>query len=437
MKESSITNKDIMKAPSSSNHATPRTKKGLGLSFNLLWGGQTISAFGSQVTILALPLLAIYQLHASDFAVGVLSALSFLPYLLLGLQAGVYVDRLSKRVVMLVCDILRAIFLIMLPVSALLGHLTLWLLFLVAFVNGCCTVFFEVAYVSYLPEIVTSEQLPEGNAKLEFSRGASQVGGPSLGGSLVQIFGASTAVIIDSTSYIASFLSLILLPKDNRQPEKKVKKSFWDDIVEGFVFISHHQLLRSIILSYSLNAFFIGLYQAVSIVYMTRTLHIGAATIGLIATLGNCGFLLGAAASRYLARKIGIGRVIVGALGVIAVGFLITGLALTTFAIPWLVSGQLITSFGVPLYNINMVSLRQGITPQPLLGRVSSVSRVVGRGIVPVGALLGASIATFSNPRTAVIVAGIGGILAILPAILSKTIKVKSLQDVIADQNIA
>nr|WP_269745327.1 MFS transporter [Pontibacillus litoralis] len=188
-------------------------------------------------------------------------------------------------------------------------------------------------------------------------------------------------------------------------------------------------MLRPILVSYSISVLFIGLYQGISILYMTRTLELSAYQIGIVTGIGNIGFLIGAAISKRLTEKFGVGNIIIYSLGLIALGFLIVGIANASSPIAYLIVGQFIMSIGVPLYNVNLGSLRQAITPNDLLGRVNSVSRVFGRGGVPIGSALGAMIASVINPRTAVIIAGIGGVLAILPALRSSVIWVKTISD--------
>ncbi|WP_232700249.1 MFS transporter [Brevibacillus daliensis] len=422
-----LNNSSTSKPHQQSQSELPKEK--LGKNFFLLWTGQTVSTFGNQITIIALPLVAISFLQASNFIVGMLSAISFLPNFIIGLQAGAYVDRKSKKTIMLFCQAISAVLLLLIPICAINEALTTWFLFVIAFITGCCTVFYQVAYTSYLPEIIEPKLLQSGNSKLEITKGAAQTAGPGLGGYLVNIFSAPMAIIIDALSFIISFILIIMLPKDTVKNIKRDNKSIWPDIYEGLTFTAKHQLLRAILISYSLSVIFIGLFQSISVLYMTRTLNLTATNIGLIIGLGNIGFLIGAIITKHLSIKIGIGKSIVFSLGLIAVGFLIIGFAPKSTSIPWLIFGQFVLSLGVPIYNINFVSLRQAITPRSLLGRVSSVSRFVGRGFVPIGAFMGAGLATVFDPRVAVIISGIGGILAILPACFSFVIRVKSIQD--------
>ncbi|WFA05706.1 MFS transporter [Bacillus sp. HSf4] len=395
----------------------------------MLWSSQTIESFGRQITIIALPLIAINQLNASNFAVSLISFLSFLPNLLLGFHAGALVDRMNRKRVMLFCQLINACLLFVVPLSFLGGFLSLEVILGVAFLTGCGSIFYQISYSSYLPEIIPSKSLLNGNAKLEVSNGAAQVAGPGIGGFMIQLLTAPIAVLLDAFSFVTSFILTLFLP-DSRIKDRSAEKeqSVWKDIGEGITFTFKHRILRPILISYSLSVLFIGLYQSISVIYMTRSLNFSASDIGIILGLGNAGFLVGALVSRKLSDKIGIGRVIVGSLGLLAIGFLIIGSAPDhQYSLYSLLFGQFVLSMGVPIYNVNLVSLRQAITPRHLLGRVNSVSKVFGRGMVPVGAVLGGLLASAFEVRFAVITAGIGGLLSILPALCSEVVQMKTI----------
>lgn len=331
---------------------------------------------------------------------------------------------------MIVCQILSAILLLLIPLGAVTGYLTLWMLLFIAFAAGCCRVFYETAYATYLPEIIKPESLQRGNAKLELSRGATEVGGPGLGGYLVQILGPSLAILADAFSFILSFLLLIFLPKSTVSYDNKNKKSIRSEIVVGLSFIMKHSFLRIVLISYNLSSLFTGIYFAISIIFMVRTLHLSAADIGIVFALGNIGFPVGAAIGHRMANRLGIGWTIVASLGLSALGFLITGFAPQSSPLPWLIAGQFLVSMGIPIYNIHFISLRQTVTPKQLLGRVTSATRVFGRVLSLLGATMGVGLVTFIDPRITVIIAGIGGILSLLPSVFSHVVKMKTIQDV-------
>src|SRR5437763_6403114 len=188
--------------------------------FLKLWSAQTVSQFGSAVSQVAIPLVAVLTLHASAFEVAALSTVEFLPFLLFTLPAGVWVDRLPRRPILVIADAGRALALGSIPLVAAVGHLTLAQLYVAGFVTGTLTVFFDVAYQSYLPSIVEREQLVDGNAKLEISRSAAQIGGPGFGGLLVPIFTSPWSVLADAVSYLGSAAFLFGIRRDQGVPER-------------------------------------------------------------------------------------------------------------------------------------------------------------------------------------------------------------------------
>src|SRR5947199_9719982 len=188
--------------------------------FLKLWSAQSISQLRTQISGIALPLVALYELHATAFQVAALGTVEFLPFLLFTLPAGVWVDRLRRRVIMVAADAGRAVSLGSIPVAAAIGHLTLAQLYVVGFVTGTLTVFFDVSYQSYLPSIVERKQLVDGNAKLEISRSAAQIGGPGLGGLLVRAFSAPYAVLADSISYVWSSVFVFWIGRREVVPER-------------------------------------------------------------------------------------------------------------------------------------------------------------------------------------------------------------------------
>src|ERR671935_1242601 len=179
--------------------------------FLKLWSAQTVSQFGTTVSQVALPLVAVLVLDASAFQVAALGTVEFLPFLLFTLPAGVWVDRLPRRPILVVADLGRACALGSIPLAAAIGHLTLTQLYVAGFVTGTLTVFFDVSYQSYLPSLVERPELVEGNAKLEVSRSAAQIGGPGIGGLLVRAFTAPYAVLADAVSYLGSALFIFAI----------------------------------------------------------------------------------------------------------------------------------------------------------------------------------------------------------------------------------
>jgi MFS family permease len=272
--------------------------------FRLLWGGETVSEMGSQVSLLAIPLLAVRTLHATPFEMGLLTAASTAAFLVVGLPAGVWVDRMRRRRVMIGADLGRMLALGSVPVAYAVGGLTLAQLFVVTLASGILTVFFDVAYQSYLPALVGREHLVEGNAKLTGSAQVAAVAGPSVAGGLVQAIGSSAAVAVDSVSFLASAAAAAAIrtpePKPVAPPEGHPK--LLHHIAEGLRFVFGNALLRAIAAATATSNLFSGIAAAVEIVFLVREVHASPGVIGLLFTMGGVGGVLGALAAGPIAR---------------------------------------------------------------------------------------------------------------------------------------
>jgi predicted MFS family arabinose efflux permease len=296
------------------------------------------------------------------------------------------------------------------------------------------TVFFDVAYQSYLPSLVARDQLVEGNSKLEITRSASQIGGPGLSGLLVQALTAPGAVLVDAVSFVGSALFLFRIrtveEKPQRAGEGERGPGMKAELAEGLRWVLGNRLLRPIAASTATFNFFGNLMFAVLLVYLVRELGMSAGVIGLVMMLGNLGFLAGALTSSRISAKIGVGPAIVAgaSLGVVQ---LLVPLAPqdATGAIPFLVIAFLVSGFGVVLYNVNQVSLRQAITPERLQGRMNSVMRFIVWGVIPLGTLAGGAIASTTTLRTSVWVGAVGICLAAVPVLLSPVRSLRTVPD--------
>lgn len=376
-------------------------------NFLRLWTGQTISQFGSQITLLALPLTAALTLHATPAEMGILSATETAPFLLVGLFAGVWVDRLRRRPILLVTDFARGILLLAIPLAALLGALTIGLLYAVAFLVGILTVFFEVAYQSFLPALVGREQLVEGNSKLEVSRSAAQITGPGVAGGLVQLVTAPIAIIMDAASFFVSALFLVFVRVPEAAPAPRAERqTVWKDIGEGLGVVFGNPLLRAIAGCTATSNLGNNIWQAILILYLTRRLGFGAGVVGLIFATGSIGFLCGALLAGRIARRFGLGPTIVGSIALGSLGVLLIPIAQrpASFALPLLIVSQFIAGGSGTIYNINQVSLRQAITPDHLLGRMNATMRFIVWGTLPIGALIGGALGGVIGLRPTLVV---------------------------------
>jgi MFS family permease len=410
--------------PPASDSATSKTatsKSAMSLwrhrDFMLLWGGQAVSEIGSSVSTLAFPLIAVTAIRATTFEVAVLSFLGSLAFLLVALPAGVIVDRSRKRRMMLGCDVARMLFMFSIPLAAIFWHVTLWQLYVVAALVGVLTVFFDVAYQSYLPALVTKDQLADGNGKLGTTQSFAQVAGPSLGGLLVTLIGAARAVTSDAVSYFFSALSLaaIRTAEPDRQPSDGDERvSFRASMNEGLGFVLKHPILRKVVGCTATANFFGAGQGAIEVVFLVRTLHATSGQVGLLFALAAVGGIIGGLTSGRLSRLVGNARIIWAVQIVPAPLFLLIPLARPGWGLLMFAAGNLAYSAVAVVYNVAQVTYRQSICPPDLLGRMNASVRWIVWGTLPLGALAGGGVATWIGLRPTLFITTIGGVLAFL-----------------------
>lgn len=363
--------------------------------FLKLWGGQAVSQLGSQITVLALPLLAVLALGATPVQMGVLVAAETAPFLLAGLLAGVWVDRLRRRPILIAADLGRAALLLGLPLLAWSGQLRIEHLYAVGFLVGLLTVFFEVAVQAYLPSLVSREQLVDANGKLQTTRSAAQIAGPGLAGVLVQLWTAPVALVLDAASFLVSALGLWRIRAVEPEPEPvAATASVWQEAREGLRVVVASPLLRAFAGKAATGNLGFQLIMTVFVLYGTRGLGLNAAHIGLIFAAGSMGNLLGALLAERTAARIGAGPAIVGGSGLAAVGLLLLPLAQgpKELVVPLLALGLFVDGLGSIVADVHMLSIQQAITPDRLQGRVNATTRFLTWGILPVGGLLGGTL---------------------------------------------
>ena len=387
--------------------------------FMSLWGAETISQFGSQVTFLALPLVAIIVLEESAFNVAALTSVQFLPFLLFTLPAGVWVDRLRRKPILVAGDLGRAVALLSVPLAYWFGTLTIWHLFLVAFVHGICTVFFDVAYQSYLPALVGREQVVDGNAKLEISRAAANIGGPGMAGGLVAALTAPVAVFVDAISFLVSAILLGGIRKQEEAPARAERRSVRHELVEGLRYVFGHPYQRTMVAMTALSNFFGQVVFSILLVYAVRELDLTAATIGIVLAIGNLGTLASALTARRIGEALGVGRTILLASCLFGPGTLLIAFAPQDNAIPFILASMIVIGFGGILYNVTAISLIQAITPDRILGRANASRRFVVWGVVPLGGFTGGALASTIGLRETMVVGAVGGLLTIVPILVS------------------
>ncbi len=333
-------------------------------------------------------------------------------------------------------DLGRAALLATIPIAFAVDALTIWQLYVVGFLFGVLTVFFDVAYQSYLPALVERDQLVDGNSKLEISRSGAQLAGPALAGVLIQVLKAPLAILLDAISFLVSGLFVLAIRKREDVPEREPGRSplhgMRGELSEGVRYVFGNRYLRWIAASTATFNFFGSLMGAIFLVYAVRQLELSAGTIGLVFAIGNVGYLVGAIMANRIARRIGVGPAIVASAAMGASALLIP-LAPESAPIPFLIASGTILGFGVVVYNVTQLSFRQAITPERLQGRMNSVMRFIVWGVMPLGTLLGGAIATAVDLRTAIWVGAVGQSLAFLPVLLSPVRTLREMPEPVAD----
>jgi MFS family permease len=385
-----------------------------------MWSGQSISEIGSQVTMLALPLLATISLHASTFEVALLSALSSAAFLLVALQAGALVDRRRKKPILVRSDLARALLIGTLPVSQAFGALTLWQLYAVAFLSSVLTVFFDVAYQSYLPVLVSRDQLTEGNAKLSSTGEVARFVGPALAGYLVGAIGAAYAVAVDAVSFLGSAGATAGVRDQEPAPAPPALGSrLRDEIREGLSFVVRHPILSHIVAATGSSNFFSNVYGAVEVVFLVRILHASPGTIGLVFSLAAVSGILGALVASRLGRTLGTARVTWLAMAVTGLPTFAGASAFRGWGVALVGVSAAAMGFGSVVYNVAQVSYRQAICPPRLLGRMNAAVRFIVWGTMPLGALAGGVLGSTIGVRPTLFVGAAGATCAVLPLLFS------------------
>ncbi|MFD8751882.1 MFS transporter [Kitasatospora sp. NPDC059577] len=390
-------------------------------NFRLLFTATALGQLSDRVIFLALPMVAIVSLKADPFQVGLLSATTMAGSLLIGLPAGAWVERMRKRSVMITTDLARALFLLTIPVAWELDLLTIWLLYAVALVHGLFTVFFDVAYVSYLPHLVGRNNLVEGNSKLSAIRSVTSISGPGVSGPLIGWIGAPATLVASSIGMAAS--GLFACGIRNREPEPAPapheRPRLSRDIMEGLRFVLSYPILRTTMLTDGVFNLFLVMYQTMLMVFLTRQLGLGATGTGLILSAMGCGGLLGALLAAGISKRVGPGPVIWIAPLVTCPLTLVMPMAQPGWTVYVAALGLVALSLGGVVRLVAQASFQQALTPDRLLGRTSATARFVSWGGLALGGLLGGTSGSAFGAAHTLWIAGTGMTLSALPALLS------------------
>ncbi len=400
-------------------------------SFMRLWYAQVVSGAGSQISGLALPLTAVLLLGATPVEMGTLGVVGSLPNLVFGLFAGVWVDRLRRRPLLVGADLGRALLLASVPAAALLGHLTFTHLYIVGFAVGLLSVLFTTASVAVLPSVVSKDQLVEANSKLEVSNSVLAIAGPGAAGALIQILTAPIAVVADAVSYVLSALLLRGIGVSEEPPGREQRRNIWVEVAEGVRELVRTPLLRALTLSGSVGTLGLAVQGTVLLLFLTRELGLSATAVGLVFGTAGVGSLAGALVAASVARLVGAGPAVVLGQCLWTVGALLPPLAgLAGPALVPLVAGQVVASTGATIWSVNQMSLRQHLTPVRLLGRVTAARRFLLFSAAPVGSVLGGFFGATIGLRATLAVGGVTVLAALLLVFFSPVRKVRNLSDV-------
>jgi predicted MFS family arabinose efflux permease len=387
--------------------------------FRRLWIGDTISQFGANIGMTVIPLLAAGVLNATPFEMGLLAAASTIAFLLIGLPAGVWVDRMRRKPLMIAMDVARAALMLTVPVAWWFDLLDLPQLIIVSLAVGVCTVFFDVAYQSYLPLLVGRGQLVEGNSKLQASLSVAEVSGPAIGGYAAQFLGAANGVLATGLGYLSSAFFLVRIRTVEPAPERHPDPHLRREMAEGLRFVFGNVTLRMIVACTGTSNFFHGIQNAVLVLFLLQTVGLSEGTAGLVLSAGGVGGVLGATFAYRIGVLVGQARMI----------WLIPLLTWPfTLALPFVSDGWglvlpmaclAVSAFGIVVYNVGQVSYRQAICPDHLLGRMNASIRWVVWGTTPLGALLGGGLGSWIGIVPTLWVSLIGSVAGVVWVLLS------------------
>jgi predicted MFS family arabinose efflux permease len=372
-------------------------------NFRLLWFGETVSQVGNAMALVGVPLLAVITLHASAFSVGVLAASGYLPWLLIGLPVGAWVDRLPARAVMITCDVISAVLYASVPLASWAKVLTIGQLFGVQLLAGASNVMFVTAYQVYLPTLVDSGDLVEGNAKLQGSASAAAFGGRGLAGLFAQVVGTVFSLALNAGSFVVSLVCLVnIRPRQAKQPPTaRGKVTLRGDIAQGIRLVVHDRYLRRLALFAAIANFALDGYGAILALFFVRVVGLKPDSIGLLIAVSGVGGLLAAMLVGRVKSRLGTARgLLMSALCLQPFGLLVPltghGLRLGLYVI-----GVLLASIGVTMSSIIIASFRQSYCPPEILGRVTATMWFLAMGATPIGAFTGGLLGTWLGTRNA------------------------------------
>jgi MFS family permease len=416
----------------------PRPPLSANRDFRLLWGGQTVSMIGSEVTEVAFPLLAILALNATPGQLGLISAARTLPALVVTLFAGLLVDRMRRRRAMLVANLARAVIVGTVVVLGWTDGLSIPALCILGFALGGFGIFFDIADHAILPTLVRSGDLGKANSRLEASLNVARIGGPGLAGVLVSLIRAPGALAVDALSYVfsAATLGLMRTPEPTPRAPEQPRGRVWSDIGAGLRFSFGNRNLRALTLEAGVFNFGIQIFLTLFLFYGTRDAHLSAAELGLAMAVGSLGGLAGALAMPKVVERLGLGRALVASVVVAGLGPVGTPLFTRPagLVIPMIMVSFFVTLFGVVLSSICAAVLRQCLTPNEMMGRAVASERFVTGGVLPIAAVVAGVLGELIGVRGTLFVSACLLPLSLLPVLLSPLRRLATPEDAFAAQ---
>ncbi|MFD3515434.1 MFS transporter [Streptomyces sp. NPDC058657] len=399
--------------------------------FRLFWGAQTVSMIGTNMSRTALPLLAVATLAATPLQMGVLQAAQTVAFLILGLPAGVLVDRSRRRPVLIVCDLLRAALMVLIAVGFFLDRMTFAVLLGASLLTGFATAFFEIAYQAYIPVVVGRDRLVEGNARLESTNAVSRTAGPTLGGTLVQVASGAAAASVQAVGHLVSAFLLSRIRTPEPVPERPPGRRMGAEIREGLRFVLRDPVFRAITGSAATYNFFYAVALPLVMLLLVDEVGLSGTLVGVLMAVSGVGGVLGAAFAGRLAAALGQVRAMwLAYLFTVPTALLIPltgeGWAALLFAVPWFAM-----SFGIIVYNVGQVSIRQALCPPDMLGRMNASVRFLVWGILPLGSVVGGALGEWLGIRTALLVAAVGMSSGVLWLVCSR---LRTMRDISAPE---
>ena len=377
-------------------------------AFLLLWAGQSISTLGSEVSGLAIPTAAIFLFHAGPFQVALLGALETIPFAGVGLLMGPIADRVRRKPILVACDLGRFLVLASIPLAAMAGRLTIFQLYAAALLSGTFNVFFQVAYQSYLPALVTRSQIMAANSRLYVTQTLAGTAGPALAGFLIQAIGAARAVAVDAASYLLSVAAWLLIRRPEPAPSRDARAaSFRADLAEGLRFVFGNRILRRVAAANATFAVGWRMLEGLLVLFCYRVLGMSPAEVGIAFAAVSVALVAGVFVRERVARLIGFGRMLFLGMFLTAAPSLLVGAAGLGLGRPALYLGLCLSGLGSGMFDVAQLTLRQLITPDRLQARMNATMRTLFWGPRPIGFLVGGALGAWIGLVPTILIGGV------------------------------